>query len=153
MMRSTGRRLLPLVLVLVASAPAFAQSTARSTSPGPPWWRSERFKKDLGLTPEQSARIGAVFQSTMPQLRQGYDDLDRLENKLSRLIETNVEEALVIQQIDRVEAARSSLNKTRTLMHLHMRQVMTSEQRLRFKALYEQFQADRQVQPRKRPEP
>ena len=39
----------------------------------------------------------------MPELRQEKDELDRLEDKLSRLIETNADEALVARQIDRVE--------------------------------------------------
>jgi protein CpxP len=153
-----ARRLFAAVALLVAlAAPSFSQaapdavrarrpSTSRPTPPpGPPWWKDEQFKKDLGLTSDESARIDAIFQATLPQLRQGYDDLDKAEDKLSRMIEKNADEGLVVKEIERVEAIRSTLNKARTLMHLHMRQVLTPEQRLRFTALYEQRQAQQQA--------
>ena len=155
MISSAYRRLLPAFFVLAATVPALAlaQASAQLTpstsnlktqaaSPSrPPWWKDEAFRKDLGLTTEQSGRIESIFQAFLPQLRQGYDDLNRRENKLSQLIEGDADESLIVQQIDRVELARSSLNKTRTLMHLRMRQLLTSEQRLRFKTLYEHRQA------------
>lgn len=119
---------------------------------GPPWWKDEQFKKDLGLTNEQSVRIEAIFQVAFPQLKQGYDELDRVENKLSHLIEINAEEAMVVKQIDRVEATRANLHKTRTLMHLHMRQVLTQEQRLRFTALFDQRER-RQAEQRQQAQP
>ena len=103
--------------------------------PGSAWWKDEAFKRELGLSTDQSARIDSIFEATMPQLRQGFDELDRRESKLSRLIETDADEARIVQEIDRVETARSSLNKTRTLMHMHMRQVLTPDQRVRFTAL------------------
>lgn len=112
---------------------------------GPPWWKDDQFKRDLGLTSDQSAKIDSIFQTTLPLLRQGYDALDHGENKLSRLIEMNAEEAIVTRQIDRVEATRSNLNKARTLMHLHMRQVLSPEQRVRFTALYQKRQSEQQL--------
>jgi len=157
---SLAWRLFGAVGALTLAGTAFAQSAApralpppaRSASsrptppPGPPWWKDEQFKKDLGLTSDESAKIDAIFQATLPQLRQGYDELDKGENKLSHLIETNADESIVVRQIDKVEATRSNLNRTRTLMHLHMRQVLTPEQRLRFTALYEKRQHDQQQQ-------
>ena len=154
MIPSACRRLLPALFLLAATVPALAQANGQPTPPPasgpktqaplpsrPPWWKDEAFKKDLGLTTDQTGRIESIFQAFLPQLRQGYDDLNRRENKLSQLIEGNADESLIVQQIDRVELARSSLNKTRTLMHLRMRQLLTPEQRLRFKTLYEQRQA------------
>ena len=120
--------------------------------PGAAWWKDEAFKRDLGLNNDQSARMDAIFQATLPQLRQGYDELDRLESKLSHLIEAGTDEARVIKEIDRVEATRGDLNKTRTLMHMHMRQVLTPEQRVRCTALCERRQQEQQrQQPGRRP--
>ena len=70
-------------------------------------------------------RLEAIFQAVLPELRKGRDDLDRHEAELSRLIETSADEALVTRQVDKVEAIRSRLNKTRQLMLLHHRQVLT----------------------------
>jgi Spy/CpxP family protein refolding chaperone len=64
-------------------------------------------------------------------LRKGRDDLDHHEAELSRLIETGADEALVTRQLDKVEAIRSRVNKTRQLMLLHHRQVLTPEQRVK----------------------
>lgn len=134
------RRLLPALLVVALAGSVNAQSFA--------WWKSEQFQKDVGLTAEQCTRIDTVFQSALPKLRQGKEELDRQEAELSRLIGTNAEEAQVVRQIDRVEAIRSSLNKTRLLMLLHERQVLTPDQLVRFKATH-----DKWVQDHPRPKP
>jgi len=136
-MPSFCRRLL-LVLVLAAPATASAQPLQWF------WWKTEPTRTDLGLTPDQSARIESVFQDGFAQLRKHKDELDRLEGKLSRLIETMADEGQVTQEIDRVEAVRSRLNKTRTLMLLHMRQVLTTEQRLKLNAIRDRRERERQ---------
>ena len=46
------------------------------------------------------------------------------------------------RQIDRVEAVRANLNKMRTLMLLHMRQVLTPDQRTRFNALHDRWEQE-----------
>jgi len=120
------RRLLAVVFVLAFSAAASAQPLQWF------WWKSE---PSLALSPDQSAQIDAVFQEGIARLMHQKDELDRLEAKLSRLIETSASEAEVAQQIDKVEATRSTLNKTRTLMLFHMRLVLKPEQRLKLNAL------------------
>jgi len=132
-MHSPAVRRLALAVMLVAlAAPARAQSFA--------WWKNEQFQKEVGLTPDQCARIDDVFQSTLPRLRQGKAELDKLEAELSSLIEVNADEAQVVRQIDKVEAERGALNKMRTLMLLHMHQVLTSDQLVKFKAAHKEWQ-------------
>ena len=106
------------------------------------WWKME---PTLTLTPEQSDKIDVIFQAGINQLQKQKADLDRLESKLSRLIETMASEAEVTQQIDRVEAARSTMNKTRTLMLLHMRQELKPEQRLKLNALRDRREKERKA--------
>jgi Spy/CpxP family protein refolding chaperone len=55
----------------------------------------------------------------------------------------NADEAIVVRQVDKVEAIRSHVNKTRQLLLLHHRQLLTPEQRVKLKALTDQMQADR----------
>ena len=76
------------------------------------WWKSDQFQKDLGLTADQVAKVDAIFEATLPELRQRKDELDRLESKLSRLIEGDTDEVTVAHVVDKTEAARGSLNKT-----------------------------------------
>ena len=101
--------------------------------------------KELGLTADQSARIDKIYQDTRPELRQEFNELDRLEAKLSRLIESETtDETALARQIDRVETARAHANKTRFLMLWRMRQVLTADQRARLKALQERWERERQ---------
>jgi Spy/CpxP family protein refolding chaperone len=123
---------------LALAAPARAQSF------GFPWWRDAQFQKDLSLSPEQSARIDSVFQSTITLLRQKKAELDQQEAELSRLIAANADEAVVVRQVDKVEGIRANLNKNRTLMLLHMRQVLSPDQRVRLNKLHEQWERDHQ---------
>jgi Spy/CpxP family protein refolding chaperone len=114
----------------------------RGQSFGFPWWRDAQFQKDLSLSAEQSARIDSVFQSTISLLRQKKEELDQQEAELSRLIAGNADEAVVVRQVDRVEGIRAILNKNRTLMLLHMRQVLSPDQRVKLNKLHEQFEKD-----------
>jgi Spy/CpxP family protein refolding chaperone len=148
MIRRTGRALLCAGLVAVstglAGAGALAQAPAPSSQPrGFAWWRTDQFQRNLGLSTDQVNRLEAVFQTALPDLRRGRDDLDRQEAELSRLIEMNAEEAIVVRQVDKVEAIRSHLNKARQLMLFHLRQLLTPDQRVKLKALFDQMQADR----------
>ena len=130
-------RLAAAVLLLALAAPVHAQSF------GFPWWKDAQIQRDLGLTADQTAKIEAVFQSTISQLRQKKQELDRYEDELSQLIAAGADESLVTRQVDKVEAIRASMNKMRTLMLLHERQVLTPEQRVRLNKLHEQMVKER----------
>jgi Spy/CpxP family protein refolding chaperone len=135
-------RLLPAVLVLALVAPIHGQSF------GFPWWRDAQFQKDLSLTTDQASRIDGVYQSAVPNLRAKKEELDQQEAELSRLIAGNADELLVTRQVDRVETIRANLNKMRTLMLLHMRQVLTPDQRVRLNKMHEQWEKDHAKPPR-----
>jgi Spy/CpxP family protein refolding chaperone len=127
-----ARPLLPALVLLALATPAHGQGF------GFPWWKDARFQKDLSLTGDQSARIDSVYQSTIALLRQKKVDLDQQEAELSRLIAVNADEWAVTRQVDKVEGIRAHLNKTRTLMLLRMRQVLTPDQRVQLNKLYEE---------------
>ena len=67
-----------------------ARPAAASRSPG---GSPSQFKKELGLTADQSARIDEIWETTRPELRQEWDELRQLEDKLSRLIQNDADEA------------------------------------------------------------
>ena len=129
--------LIGLALLLALAAPVRAQSF------GFPWWRDAQFQKELGLSGDQSKRIDDIFQSTIPILRHKKEDLDQQEAELSRLIAANADEQVVIRQVDKIEAVRSNMNKMRTLLLLHMRQVLSPDQRTKLNRLYEERVKDR----------
>ncbi len=125
------------LLLLALGAPVHGQSF------GFPWWKDAQIQHDLALTAEQATKIDAIFQSTISLLRQKKDELDRQEEDLSKMIATGADESLVTRQVDKVESIRANMNKMRTLMLLHERQVLTPDQRLRLNKLHEQMEKDR----------
>ena len=129
-----ARLWLPTILFLLVSAAA-----VHAQSFGFAWWRDADFQRELALTSDQVAKIESVFQATVPTLRNKKNDLDQQEDQLSRLVAANADEPIVSKQVDRVEAIRSDMNKMRTLMLLHMRQVLMPEQRVKLNKRYEQW--------------
>jgi len=128
-----------VALCCAASLPAAAGQGGKFK-----WWQSERFVRELALTSEQSARIEQVFQASWPALHAAKDDLDRLEGELSKLIaEGTASETKVLQQIDRVEASRSAMGRTRSLMLYRMHQILSADQRVKLKALYEAVEREK----------
>jgi Spy/CpxP family protein refolding chaperone len=102
------------------------------------WWSSDEGRAAFGITDQQSKDIEAVFQSLLPQLRVNKADLDKQEKALSQLLsEANSNEPLVLQAIDRVEAARAALSRTRTLMLYRMYRLLSAEQRAKVQAYHE----------------
>lgn len=149
MMSFLRRRLWPAIAVLMLLS---IDAAASAQAPAFRWWKSDAFKKELGLSADQSTRIDKIYQDTLPELQQEWEELDRLETKLSRLFEGNADEAVLARQIDRVETARANLNKSRSLMLMRMRRVLTSEQLVRFKALSQRYESDARNQaPRPHP--
>jgi Spy/CpxP family protein refolding chaperone len=112
----------------------------RGQSFGFPWWRDAQFQRDLSLTAEQSGKIDVVFQQTIPILRQKKSELDAQEEELSQMIAANADEAAVARQVDKVESIRANMNKMRTLMLLHMRQVLSPDQRLKLNRLHDEWE-------------
>jgi Spy/CpxP family protein refolding chaperone len=111
------------------------------------WWQSDTYKKELGLTAEQTRRMEEIFQQAMPTLKDQKTALDQAEAKFEKLVERG-DDKEVMEQVNLVEAARADLNKTRTLMLLGMRKVLTRDQWARFTALHQASQNP----PAKKPE-
>ena len=132
--------------LLLTSSPALAQRPAEAPRPFA-WWKSEPFKNQLGLTADQSTRIDKIWETTRVELRQEWDELSKLEAKLSRLIQGDADEAVLTRQIDSVETARAGANKTRSLMLVQMLKVLTPDQRTRFTALHDKWERELGLSP------
>jgi Spy/CpxP family protein refolding chaperone len=138
-----GNRFICLVLslaVTVCTAGASAQSFK--------WWQTDKFQQELALTPEQVTRLEEIFQTLQPTLKGQKETLDKLEARLSKIInDSRSDEATMLQMADRVETARGELSKSRTLLLFRMRRILTSEQDVKMKALHEQWVRDRRDRP------
>jgi Spy/CpxP family protein refolding chaperone len=111
--------------------------------PPPKWWIDEPMRSELGITDQQSAAVEQLWQKTIPKLREARDRLDKLEEQLSQMIRDASDEATVVAQIEKVENTRSEANKARTLMLYRMNRVLTPDQRVKLKAMHDQFEASR----------
>lgn len=124
-----------VTVALVLSVPVSAQSFK--------WWQSDHFKRELVLTAEQSRRLEEIFQAAAPTLRTHKVALDKAERELDALVEKGGDSA-VMEQVNHVETARAELNKSRTMMLLRMRRVLTTDQWAKFTALHQAWERERQ---------
>jgi len=121
----------------------------KASGPGKPddrerwkWWLYDR--AELAINDQQSASINAIFESTLPKLRETRQEMDRAEGEMSKIIkEHKADLAVVSGQLDRLESARSQHNKTRTLMLYRMHLLLSAEQRTKLAALRARRDADR----------
>jgi len=163
MTQTLRRRLLAVALFTISAVPAFAQQPpsppfGQPTTPPFIWWRSDVFKRELALTHEQTQKVDKIWETTRPELRQEWEELNRLEEKFSRQLQSSApDEAMLSRLIDRVETARANANKTRSLMLVQMRLTLTTEQRAKLDEIHARWLKDqeppRAAAPRPTPTP
>ena len=118
-----------LVILVVVAATAVMAASEQGRQPHG-WWQSIDVKALLELTDDESATLDTIYRKALPKLRESMRRLNAEERTLSRLVgDMEVEEIDVTRQIDRVEATRSELSKTRILMLFRMYRVLTEQQR------------------------
>jgi Spy/CpxP family protein refolding chaperone len=125
-----------LVALLLCASGASAQ--------GFKWWQSDTYRRELGLTLDQSRRLEDIFQAALPSLRSQKRVLDQAEAEFERLIERG-DDTTVMDQVGRVEVARAELNKARALMLLRMRRTLTTDQWIKFGALHQAEETERRA--------
>jgi Spy/CpxP family protein refolding chaperone len=127
------RQIVVLFAVLAIALPAAGQGK---------WWQSEDYKRELRLTTEQSKKLEEVFQASVPTLKSLKKALDQAESEFERLLERG-DDGSVMDQVERVEAARAELNKSHTMMMLRMKRVLTTEQWTKFNAMHQTAERER----------
>jgi len=129
-MKSTkdlGRLAAVFTALLLLAAPAGAQ--------GVKWWMSDQYKRELGLTSDQSRRIEEVFQAALPQLRAQKKALDDADEQFKQAMERGNYSA-VMEKVDHLEAARANLNRSRSMMLVNMRKLLTTDQWIKLDAMH-----------------
>ena len=115
------------------------------------WWKSDEVKAMLELREDQSDRLEEIYGQTRPKQRESWRRLNAEERALSKMIaDMTVSELDVTRQVDRVEAARSELRKTRTLMVFRMYRVLSSSQRTTLKEWWENVSEADDLSPQRR---
>ena len=151
---STGQQVRPTATPgTAAREPKDQDNKDKAATPAKPddrerwkWWLYDR--AELGISDQQSRDINAIFESTLPKLRETRQELDKAEEEMARIIkEHKADLAVVSGQLDRLESARSQHNKTRTLMLYRMHLLLSPEQRTKLEALRARRDADRPPPP------
>ena len=118
------------------------------------WWKNDRFQRELALSREQVARIEDIYEGAGPAMRLHKAALDRLQGELSKLVsDGRADETTADDLIAKVEFARAELGHTRGMMLYRMRRILTSDQHVKLKVLFEEHERDTRGHPRPQPKP
>lgn len=102
------------------------------------WWKNAEVMKEVGISAEQSKKIDDLFHNRLPDAMAREAELKKQDAILQRLLtERTVGADVIGVQVDRVEASRTTLNKTRTIMIYEMHLVLSAEQYKKLVAYWE----------------
>jgi len=119
--------------------PKAAEAAAKAKAK---WWRSEELRAEFAITDAQSTELDRIFHTFYASLKSGMEDVDRYHKDVSKIMsEGSSSEVDVLHAIDKLEAAKASLARTRMLMLYRMYRVLTPEQRIKVKRYQEQKDA------------
>lgn len=138
-MSAPGRVLVVLRRAVLLAGLLLAGMVGPASAQGFKWWQNDRFQKELSLTTEQVGRLEEIYQAAGPAMRAQKAALDRLQNDLSAMVnDARAEDAAASDLIARVETARADLGRTRGLMLYRMRRLLTSDQHMKLKVLFDE---------------
>jgi hypothetical protein len=123
-----GRYVVVFAVLLLLTSPVNAQ--------GLKWWMSDQYKRELSLTNDQSRRLEEVFQAALPSLRAQKKALDDADQQFQQVMQRG-NYSSVMEQVDHLEAARANLNRTRTMMLVNMRKLLTTDQWVKLDAMHQ----------------
>jgi len=101
----------------------------------PHWWIDPQLRQQLGITDAQSKAVEEIWQKSLPELRKFRDQLNALEDQVSKMIQDGAPEASVVAQIEQTENTRAQANKARMLMIYRMNKLLTPDQRAKVKEI------------------
>lgn len=82
-----------------------------------PWWKDAEIQRELGLSDEKVRRIDEIYQSRVRQWMPYQEELQRQLAELDRMTTERVaDESAYELKVSQVEALRSKINESRTVM-------------------------------------
>ncbi len=93
------------------------------------WWKDAGVMKEIGISAHLSRKIDDLFTKRLPQANAQWTEFKKHDDELNRMIaERKVDADVISMQLDRVEAQRTMLNKSRTMMMYEMYQLLSADQ-------------------------
>ena len=119
--------------------PKAAEAAAKAKAK---WWRSPELRAEFAITDAQSTELDRIFHTFYASMKSGMEDVDRYHKDVSKFMaEGSSSEVDVLHAIDKLEAAKASLARTRMLMLYRMYRVLSPDQRIKVKKYQEQKDA------------
>ena len=98
----------------------------------------------LGIAPDQAAKVDLIWKKRENDMQSVAKEYERQQDELRRLMaERKVGIDVIGVQHDRVEAQRTTLNKSRAIAFYQMSLVLTADQNKALKAIGERNRRDR----------
>jgi Spy/CpxP family protein refolding chaperone len=99
--------------------------------------------QELKLTPEQSAELDQIIQASRARMTADKEDLDRAQSDFRQLMERPAaNQRELLKAAERLEMARYSMAKERTMMGVRIHSLLTPEQRKGLEAIARRHQAE-----------
>jgi Spy/CpxP family protein refolding chaperone len=113
----------------------------------PDWWKTPRFMQELKLTAEQSAELDQIIQASRARMTADKEDLDRAHSDFRQLMERpSANQRELLKAAERLEMARYSIAKERTMMGVRIHSLLTPEQRKGLDVIARRHQAEQDRQ-------
>lgn len=127
--------------LLAAAAAGLVLLAVPAGAQGFKWWQEERFQRELALSHEQVTRLEDIYQAAGPAMRTQKTALDRLQTDLQAMVnDGRADDGTAAELIARVESARADLGRSRALMLYRMRRLLTSDQHVKLKVLFDEHE-------------
>jgi Spy/CpxP family protein refolding chaperone len=127
-------------------APAGQRSPSQGRNDSGPWewWKDEAVKKELGLTPKQVRDISRIFDTRVREMKPVDDEYQKQRAEQDKLAkERTVDVAVFAIQVGRVEALRTELFKSRSVMFYAISRQLTPEQHAKLSEIRDRHFAGR----------
>jgi Spy/CpxP family protein refolding chaperone len=130
-----------IAMAMSTAAPAFAQLPEM---PLGKWWKRPKVVERLKIKPEQQERLDEIFSKNRRAFIDLKADVDRRSVDLEELLaKKDSEPARIVGATDAFEQAKARLGKTRTLMIVEMKGVLSEEQWQRILELRDEWRRER----------
>ena len=107
------------------------------------WWKTPRYMQELKLTAKQSAELDQIIQASRARMTADKEDLDRAQSDFRQMMERpDANQRELLKAAERLEMARYSIAKERTMMGVRIHSLLTPEQRKGLEAIARRHQAE-----------
>jgi Spy/CpxP family protein refolding chaperone len=129
----------------VAPKPQREPEERRQGQRGPrKWWVDPSDRAELDITADQSAKLEAIFQSTLRGQRERWSEFRKLEPAVEQLIKDGTADPdYVTRQVERAEMLKAEMTATRIVTLYRMLRELSPEQVQKFRRMEERREAER----------